>query len=177
MKRLSETDVLKRYSQPPGDPPDSPKPSGSIAVFPTSPLDMPAETFENALKRREHNHRRLIQWIKTNLQPGVDYGRIHVVEQCQYAKAGVPHQCRDFSHMSMISLWKSGAEKILGVLGMSAHFPNLHQYVLACVHKQEIAQVVLKCELKTNNGTIVAEGSGARHIKQDHWNLNTSIKM
>ncbi len=178
LKPISESTILKRYSQPPGGPPsDSPDPPGSIAVFPQSPLDLPPETFENALKRREENHRRLIQWVKKNLHPDVDYGRIHVVEQCQYVRAGVPHQCRDLSHMSMLTLFKAGAEKILGVMGLTAHFTNLNQYEMACVHKQEINQVVLKCELKTNNGTVVAEGSGARHIKQDGWNLNTSIKM
>jgi len=179
LKSIKESNILKRYSSPPGDPQTSDKqsPSGGISVFPSSPLELPSETFKNALKLREKNHKRLIQWIKNNLQSGVHYGRIHVVEQCPYARAGVPHQCRDFSHMSMITLWKAGAEKILRVLGLSAHFPDLHDYVLCCVHKQEITQVVLKCELKTNNGTIVAEGSGSRHIKQDGWNLNKTIKM
>ncbi|MCD4742621.1 MAG: hypothetical protein K8R67_09135, partial [Desulfobacteraceae bacterium] len=61
--------------------------------------------------------------------------------------------------------------------GLSVHFPNVHQYELGAVHRQEIQTVILKCELRTSNGTVVAEGSGARHIKQDGWNLNTSIKM
>ena len=179
LKPIKDSDILKRYSSPPGDPPDDNNQtiSGSISVFPSSPLDLPAETFENALKRREKNHSRLIQWIQKNLHPDVDYGRQHVFEQCPYARAGVPNQCRDFKHMSRITLWKAGAEKILGVLGLSVHFPNLHQYELSAVHKVEIHQVVLKCELKTNNGTIVAEGSGARHIKQDDFNLNKAIKM
>ncbi len=179
LKPIRDTEILKRYSQPPGDPPDdhNPSPSGGISVFPSSPLDLPLETFENALKRREKNHHALIQWIRQNLHPDVDYGRIHIVEQCQYAKAGVPHLCRNFSHMSMPTLLKAGAEKLLNILGLSAHFPNLHQYELAAVHKQEITQVLLKCELKTLNGKVVAEGSGARNIRQDNWNLNTSIKM
>jgi len=146
-------------------------------VFPFSPLDLPSETFENAIKRREQNHKRLIHWIKNNLQPDVHYGRIHVFEQCKYARAGVPHRCRDFSHMSMITLWKAGAEKILSVLGLSVHFPNLHKYEEAAVFRQEISTIILRCELKTLNGKVAAEGSGARHIKQDNWNLNTSIKM
>ena len=62
-------------------------------------------------------------------------------------------------------------------MGLSAHFPNLKQYKMACVHKQEITQVVLKCELKTVTGKVVGEGAGARDLKQDDWNLNTSIKM
>lgn len=119
----------------------------------------------------------LIQWIREHLEPDVDYGRVHVVEHCKYSRAGIAHQCRDFSHYSGLMLWKAGAEKILGVMGLTAHFPNLHQYEMACVHKIEITQVVLKCELRTLNGKVVAEGSGGRHIRQDGWNLNTSIKM
>jgi hypothetical protein len=179
LKPINESNILKRYSQPPGDPPSNDKQnsSGSISVFPSSPLDMPSETFENALKRRDRNHKRLIQWIQQNLHPDVHYGRQHIFEQCPYARAGVPHQCRNFSHMSMLTLWKGGAEKILGVLGLSVHFPNLYQYELCCVHKQEITQVLLKCELKTVTGKLVAEGTGARHIKQDGWDLNKAIKM
>jgi len=169
---------LKGFSRPPGDPPDtSNAPPGSIAVFPTSPLDMPSETFENALKRREKNHRMLIQWIQKNFKPDIHYGRIHIENNCKYARASAAHLCSDFSHMSMITLWKSGSEKICRLLGLSVHFPNIHQYELACVHRQEIQMVVLKCELRTTNGTAVAEGTGARHIKQDSWKLNTSIKM
>ena len=74
-------------------------------------------------------------------------------------------------------LYKSGAERIIGVMGLSANFPNLKQYEMACLHRQEITQIILKCELRTSSGKVVAEGSGARHIKQDNWNLNTSIKM
>lgn len=37
--------------------------------------------------------------------------------------------------------------------------------------------VVLKCELRTPNGTVVAEGAGARNIKQHNWDLNATIKV
>jgi len=179
LKSIKDSEILKRYSQPPGEPPDTdkPKPSSSIAAFPTAPLDMPTKTFENALKRREKNHRMLIQWIQKNLKPDIHYGRTHIVENCKYARTGAPHLCSDFSHMSMITLWKAGAEKILGALGLSVRFPNVHQYELACVHKQEISTVVLKCELRTSNGTVIAEGSGARHINEDGYSLNKTIKM
>lgn len=179
MKHLSESNIVKKFSKPPGDPPDTCKqsPPGGISVFPSSPLEMPSETFENALKRREKNHHMLIQWIRENLEDQVHYGRIHIVEQCPYARAGIAHQCRDFSHHSGLTLFKAGAEKIIGGMGLTAHFPTLHDYELCCIHRQEITKILLKCELKTHNGTVVAEGSGGRHIRQDSWNLNTSIKM
>jgi hypothetical protein len=179
LKPIKDSDILKRYSSPPGGPTnhDNPSPSGGISVFPSSPLEMPSETFENALKRREKNHQTLIRWIRENLEDQVHYGRIHIIEQCPYARAGIAHQCRNFSHHSGLTLFKAGAEKIIGVMGLTAHFPSLHDYELCCIHRQEITKVLLKCELKTHNGTVVAEGCGGRHIRQDSWNLNTSIKM
>ncbi len=178
MKHISESKILQKFTPPPGGPPpDPPKQPGSIAVFPISPLDLPSATFENALKRREKNHRKLIQWIQKNLEPDVDYGRTHIQENCRYARANASHLCRDFSHMSMITLWKAGAEKLIRLMGLSVHFPTLREYELACVHRQEIQMVVLKCELRTSSGNVVAEGAGARHIRQHNWDLNATIKV
>ena len=172
MIKLSETDTLKRFIGPPEDPPKA-----TITPFPSSPLDLPTETFQNALERREQNHQALIQWIRKNLNPDIDYGRTHIFENCKYARAGAPFLCSDFSHFSILTLWKSGAEKVARLLGLTAHFPTVQQYEIAGLHHMEIQSVVLKCELRTQNGTVVGEGTGARHIKQDGWNLNISIKM
>jgi len=176
---IKDTETLKKYSKPPGDPPsgEDKQSDGSISVFPNAPLDMPVETFKKAMGRREQNRDELLRWIKENLVEGIDYGRIHIVEQCPYAIHGNPHLCEDESHWSEPILWKAGAERILGVLGLTVHFPNLHQYEMACCHKHELSAVVLKCELKTSNGIVVGDGMGARHIKQDNFNLNTTIKM
>jgi len=176
---IKETETLKKYSNSTGDPPsgENKQSDGSISVFPNAPLDMPVETFKKGMNRREENRKELLRWIKENLVAGIDFGRIHVVEQCPYAIHGNPHLCEDASHYSDPILWKAGAERILGVLGLTVHFPNLHQYEMACCHKHELSAVVLKCELKTSNGIVVAEGMGARHIKQDNFNLNTTIKM
>ncbi len=178
MLKLSETDTLKRFFRPPENPPAPDKePSGSISVFPSSPLDLPGETFTNALNRREQNRKTLLKWIQDNLQPDIHYGRLHLDERCPYARAGIPFRCSNFSHWSRPMLFKGGAELIINVLGLTACYPNLYQYELACVHKQGISRVILKCELKTSNGTVVAEDSGARHIRDEGWNLNKAIRM
>ncbi len=176
---IKDTEIIKRFYKPPGDSPDTPNKNsgGTVTVFPNTPLDMPSETFKNGIERREQNRKELIHWIKHNLKPEIDYGRVHLNEWCQFARAGNPNLCRDISHYSRPMLYKSGAERIIGVMGLSANFPNLKQYEMACVHRQEITQIILKCELRTSSGKVVAEGSGARHIRQDNWNLNTSIKM
>jgi len=99
------------------------------------------------------------------------------LDNCKYARAGAPYLCSDFSHFSILTLWKSGAEKVARLLGLSAHFPTAYQYEIASLNRIEIQTVVLKCELRTQNGTVVGEGTGSRHIKQDGWNLNASIKI
>ena len=178
MIQLSETDTLKRFISPPENPPEPTKePSGSISIFPVTPLDMPAETFTNALNRREQNRKTLLKWIQDNLLVEIHYGRLHLDQRCKYARAGIPFRCSTFSHWSRPMLFKGGAELIINVLGLTACYPNLYQYELACVHKMEISRVILKCELKTNNGTIVSEGNGARHIRDEGWSLNKAIKM
>ena len=119
----------------------------------------------------------MIQWIKQNLEPDIHYGRVHIAQNCPLTKVGATYLCRDFSHFSGLTLWKAGAEKIIAAMGLTAHFPNVHQYEEVCLRGLDIKQILLKCELKTHGGRVVAEGAGARHLRQDSWNLNTSIKM
>ena len=125
MLKLSETDTLKRFFRPPENQPAPDKePSGSISVFPITPLDLPAETFTNALNRREQNRKTLLKWIQDNLQPDIHYGRLHLDQRCPYARAGIPFRCSTFSHWSRPMLFKGGAELILNVLGLTACYPN-----------------------------------------------------
>ena len=174
MNHIGEISTIKQFTKPPETKQSD---TGSISAFPTSPLDMPPNTFEKALKNRQENQRKLIQWIKQNLEPDVHYGRVHIAQNCPLAKADAAYLCRDFSHFSGLTLWKAGAEKIIAAMGLTAHFPNVHLYEEACLRGLEIKQMLLKCELKTHGGRIVAEGSGARHLREDNWRLNTSVKM
>ena len=179
MKHLSETAILKRYSQPPGDSTDEKEQQANnpIEPFPLSPIDMPPDTFEKGIKRRHKNRQVLLEWINENLIIQVDYGKIHFVEHCPYAKNDSADLCNDPSHWSKPVLWKSGSEKILGILGLSVSFPNLNQFEMAAAHKQEINEIVLKCQIKTHAGTVISEGVGGRSIAHDGGVLNTSIKM
>jgi hypothetical protein len=102
-----------------------------------SPMDLPVERFISALNRRETNRKAIIKWISGNLVMGTDFGRIHVVgkEKCSMAKEGRIHQCDNPRHWSKPSLWKPGAEKICGMLGLIARFPNLGEYESAVLRK------------------------------------------
>lgn len=148
-------------------------------TMPKSPLDLPVESFNQALDRREVNRKALLQWIERNLKPRIDFGQIHVVGKagCQYAKDGRQQVCPNKYHWSKPSLWKPGAEKICGMLGIIPRFPNIDEYEKAVLRGEEIKTIILKCELHTPSGFIAAEGIGARRVDQDKGDINKSLKM
>ena len=103
--------------------------------MPSAPLDWPVERFTQALDRREVNRKALLKWIQSNLQAGIDYGQIHVVgkDKCRLVADGRAHECLDPRHWSKPSLWKPGAEKICGMMGLIPRFPNLAEYEKAAL--------------------------------------------
>lgn len=149
------------------------------AMLPRSPMDLPVEHFSQSLVRREVNRRELLTWIQSNLQPNIDFGQIHVVgkDKCRLHREGRTNECMEPRHWSKASLWKPGAEKICGLLGLIPRFPNLAEYETAALQGIDIKVVILKCELHTGNGFIAAEGTGARRVEQDKGDINKSLKM
>jgi hypothetical protein len=149
------------------------------ALMPSAPLDWPVERFTQALDRREINRKALLKWIQSNLQAGVDFGQIHVVgkDKCRLAGDGRAHECIDPRHFSKPSLWKPGAEKICGMMGLIPRFPNLSEYEKAALSGEDIKTIILKCELHTGSGFVAAEGTGARRVDQDRGDINKSLKM
>jgi hypothetical protein len=149
------------------------------ALMPSAPLDWPVERFTQALDRREVNRKALLKWIQSNLQAGIDYGQIHFVgkDKCRLVADGRTHECLDPRHWSKPSLWKPGAEKICGMMGLIPRFPNMAEYERATLRGEDIKVIILKCELHTGNGFVAAEGTGARRIDQDRGDINKSLKM
>lgn len=144
-----------------------------------SPLDLPTEQFSAGLERRKQNRQLLMEWLRTALVDGVDFGRIHIVsrDRCQFARQGRAKECPDPNHFSKASLFKPGAEKITGMLGMTAHFPSLPDYEKAVLAHADITTIVMRCELRDAQGRVVAEGVGARNLSQDYGDINKSLKM
>ena len=142
-------------------------------------MDYPADRFSQALERREDNRKALLKWIQGNLQAGIDFGQIHVVgkDKCRLVRDGRTNECIDPRHWSKPSMWKPGAEKICGMLGLIPRFPNLSEYENAVLRGEDLKVIILKCELNTGNGFVAAEGTGARRIAQDNGDINKSLKM
>lgn len=124
-----------------------------------SPFDISPTTFSNNLERRKTNRQTILNWIKDNLVEGVDFGVIPT-------KKGTPKK----------SLFKSGAERILVLLGVTQSYPAFKDYEQAAISGQPLEQIIIRCDLLLN-GDIVASGIGARAVKDDFGNLNKSLKM
>ena len=102
----------------------------------------------------------LMEWVRAAMVEGVDFG-------CIPTRRGP----------SKPSLWKPGAEKICGMLGVSVHFPTLHDYEQAALHGVELQNIIVRCEIKDASGGVVADGIGARSLKQDYGDINKALKM
>ena len=99
-------------------------------------MDMPVEQFKSGLEQRETNRQALLQWISKNLKEDVDYGIIR----------------------NKKSLWKPGAEKISGMLGIKREYPNMDQYQLSASEGKELTNIIIKCVLLNSAGIHVSEG-------------------
>lgn len=130
------------------------------ALVAVSPLDLSPEIFRSGLERRRANRQALMEWVRSALVEGVDFGRVPT-------KRGP----------SKPSLWKPGAEKICGMLGITIHYPTLGDYEQAALHGVALVHVILRCEVHDAQGQAVADGIGARSVKQDYGDLNKSLKM
>ena len=71
-------------------PPASVPRSTTHSAITVSPLDLPAEQFSAGLQRRKQNRELLMEWLRSALVEGVDYGRIHVASKDRCAFGEVP---------------------------------------------------------------------------------------
>lgn len=139
-----------------------------------NPMDMMPADFRSGLQRRGENRKALMEWVRGALVDGVDFGKIHFVAK---SKCGNGNNCTNQYHFSKPVLFKPGAEKICGMLGITPTFPTLKDYEQAVLEGREIRQVILRCHLIAATGEIVADGVGARSVEQDYGDLNKTLKM
>ena len=115
-------------------------------------LDQPTEMIADQLERRSANRATLLAWVATNLKEGHDFG---VIKQKK-------------------SLWKAGAEKIAGMLGLQVTWPDLDRELERL--REGATTVFLSCQL-LRDGQVQAQGAGARSVKSDSGDFNKAIKM
>lgn len=149
------------------------------ASLPINPFDQDNAGFNESLTRRKANRASLTAWLQESLVEGVDFGRIHTAgkSKCQFASQGRSADCTDPAHWSKPVMFKPGAEKVCGMLGVTVHFPNMAAYEQAAISGGKILNIILRCELRNAQGAVVAEGVGARSVEKDYYDLNKALKM
>lgn len=140
----------------------------------TNPFELPQEAFEANLQLREDNRQTLLDWIKKSLVEGIDFGKIHFVKKSKCPKGS---NCQNEAHYSKSCLFKPGAEKISGMLGLMPTFPMLSHYEEAGYSGVDISNIIIRCELVAANGAVISVGVGARNIKGENGNFNKALKM
>ena len=135
--------------------------STAVAIRAGTPFDGNVAEFRGALARRGENRGALIEWVRAALVDGTDYGAIK----------------RSNGSMTKPSLRKPGAEKICGMLGVIPTFPTLKDYEQLALQGIPIDQIILRCHLLSAAGDVLADGVGARSLKQDSGDLNKALKM
>jgi hypothetical protein len=141
-----------------------------------NPMDIEPSEFQGALARRSANRKALMDWINANLVESVDFGRIHVVRKDKCRETYCTYEKQPY-HWSKPNLFKAGAEKIAGMLGIRADFPALREYERAAIEGREIKNIVLCCDMLDTEGRIIGQGVGARCVADDYGDLNKALKM
>ena len=134
-------------------------------------LDIKPSLFKAGLERRKKNRDTLIDWVREALVEGTDFGRIHVIKKDRCPDGAY---CSNPYHFSKPSLWKAGAEKISGMLGLRVAWPTLRDYEDRIIRGEAVTEILLRCELTNSDGQLVAEGIGGRTNDGD---LNKALKM
>jgi hypothetical protein len=139
-----------------------------------SPMDLPPAVFQEGLDRRGANRKALIEWVRANLVEGVDFGRIHIIKKDKCPRG---RNCTNKSHFSKPSMFKPGAEKVCGMLGVTPTYPTLKDYEQAALAGVEIKTIILRCEILNAAMEVIAHGVGGRNVAKDGGDVNKALKM
>jgi len=119
--------------------------------------DLEPADFKAGIKRRFANRKHFLTQIGKALITGTDFGLIEV--------KGTMRPC----------LFKPGAEKIAGLLGVRSRWPTIDEQIDRVQGGANC--VILKCQLLDREDRIVSEGVGARLLAQDSGDINKAFKM
>lgn len=141
----------------------------AVQVF--NPLDHEPVAFSRGLVTRQQNYDALQSHLEGVLVKGKDYGKIHV------KKCDNKFNCTNPYHFSGWELFSPGADKILGILGLGVHYPDIGAYRTAAIEGRPIQDVLTDCHILGHSGQVIAEGTGACSRDKVEGDLNRTIKM
>jgi len=109
------------------------------------------------------------QFIQHHLVEGVDFGRIHVVKNCDNQ-----YSCQNKYHFGKDMLFKPGQEKVFSLFGITSELTkDTETYEMLPDTKNMVAY---KCIAKRGD-TVVAEGRGAAVVGDNRRDVNSTIKI
>ena len=109
------------------------------------------------------------QFIQHHLVEGVDFGRIHVVKNCDNQ-----YSCQNKYHFGKDMLFKPGQEKVFSLFGITSELTkDTETYEMLPDTKNMVAY---KCVAKRGD-TVVAEGRGAAVVGDNRRDVNSTIKI
>lgn len=164
----------KINSEPDGIPIDQGEAERTLRL--ADPFGGEVEAFASAMQSRQDNHKAFLDFIDANLVDGVDFGRIHRKKGCTRGD-----QCPDTTHFTKPCLFKPGAEKVLGWLGVTPIWPNIPTYEELALAGDPIQTMILRCEGIMPDGACAGFGIGGRAVSFNddgtYADLNRDLKM
>ena len=168
--RNETTEEAEKINTPLENPPAvASENSDQVANF--NPLDAQPASFATQLQTRQENYDNLQLHLQGVLVAGKDFGRIHVKKDCPDK-----YNCKNDYHFSGYMLFAPGADKILGILGLGVHYPDLKDYKRAVLQGHTLEEVIADCQILGYAGGIISEGAGACARKEVQGSLNNCIK-
>lgn len=145
--------------------------AGAVVSF--NPLDAEPVAFARQLASRQSNYDQLQMHLRGVMVAGKDFGRIHVMPKNK-CKEGA--RCLNEYHLSPWTLFAPGADKILGILGLAVHYPDIKDIKRAVLEGHKIEDVITDCHILGLSDQVIAEGAGACSRNEMNGDLNRTIK-
>jgi hypothetical protein len=125
---------------------------------------------KQALDTQTEQRKLIQQFISDNLIIDIDYGKIHVIKECQAYKRGA---CETDYHYSKSILFKPGQEKIFSLFGITDELLKDEEAYEMLQQVQGL--VAYKCVMRRGD-KIVGEGRGAATLSGTQNDPNSTIK-
>lgn len=135
-----------------------------------SPMSADPQALARSMQTHQENERALREWLLANLEPGRDYGAIHVVKNCDNK-----HNCTNPYHYSEDRLYDSGAQRVRTILGLGARYPGMKAYREAPLKGIKILDVIATCEIVDGHGNVIGEMTGAANVAKHEGDLHNTI--
>lgn len=148
--------------------------AGAVKVF--NPLDAEPVSFKQQLENRQENYDALKMHLRGELVPGKDFARLHIASKQKCPEWWNCSPEIEPRHWSDWQLLAPGADKVLGILGLGVHYPDLKDYKRAVLQGHRLEDVIVDCQILGHAEQVIAEGAGACSREEMDGKLNNAIK-